>query len=135
MDWKKYFKNDKFAAHNGIKLLEVRPGYAKAQVEIKEMHHNSLGMTHGGAIFTLADFAFSCSSNAHGNIAMAINVSISFLKATTKGMLFAESKEVSINPNLASYRVDVTDKKEDLIAIFHGMVYRKKEHLGRKGSK
>ena len=81
------------------------------------------------AIFSLADFVFAVASNSHGNIAMAINVSISYLKAATEGTLYAEAEELSVNPKLGSYRINITDHNNQLIAVFQGMVYRKKDTL------
>ncbi len=125
---KQYFiKNDKFAEYVGIELLEVTKGKAKAKMEIKNHHLNAINTVHGGAVFALADLVFAVASNSHGTIAMGINVSISYLKAIKEGFLYAEAKEVSKNPKLASYQVQITDAVGDLVAIFQGMVYRKKE--------
>lgn len=124
-----FFKNDKFAEHVGIELLEVYEGRAKAKMEIKEHHLNGINIAHGGAIFSLADLAFAVASNSHRTIAVSINVSISYLKASASGTLIAEAKEVSLNPKLATYEVRVTDKNNDLIAIFLGTVYRKKDKI------
>ena len=96
-------------------------------MKIKKHHLNAVGSVHGGAIFTLADYVFAVASNSHGTVAVAINVSISYLKAASKGSLFAQADETAINPKLASYTVNVTNEQGDLIAIFQGMVYRKKE--------
>jgi len=124
-----FFKNDTFADHVGIELLEVSEGRAKAKMEIKEHHLNGINIAHGGAIFSLADLVFAVASNSHKTIALGINASISYLKAATGGTLIAEAKEVSINPKLATYEVRVTDKHNDLIAIFLGTVYRKKDKI------
>jgi len=98
-------------------------------MEIKNHHLNSIKTVHGGAVFALADLVFAVASNSHGTIAMGINVSISYLKAVKEGVIFAEAKEVSINPKLATYNVNVTDGSNDLLAVFQGMVYRKKDSL------
>jgi acyl-CoA thioesterase len=126
-----FYKNDKFSEHVGIELLEVSEGRAKAKMEIKKHHLNSVNIVHGAAIFALADLVFAVASNSHGNISVAINVNISFLKAVSSGILVAEGKEVSINPKLANYSIDVRDENNDLVAIFQGMVYRKKEKYGK----
>ncbi len=123
---KEYFEeNDKFAKKNDIKLLEVEEGYAKTAVRINDGYLNTAGVVHGGAIFTLADVAFAAASNSHGSLALAINVSISFLRAARSGTLYATAREIDRNKKLASYRVDVTDEKDRIIAIFQGMVYIK----------
>jgi acyl-CoA thioesterase len=127
---RKFFKNDRFADHVGIELLEVSKGRAKAKMEIKEHHLNGVNIAHGGAIFSLADLAFAVASNSHRTVALSINVSISYLKASVAGdTLIAEANEVSLNPKLATYEVRVTDETNDLIAIFLGTVYRKKEKI------
>ena len=126
---KKFFKNDKFAEYVGIELLEVSEGRAKAKMQIKENHLNSVGIVHGGAVVALADLVFSVASNSHGTVAVSINVSISYLKAVKTGILFAEAKEVSRNPKLATYTIHVTDEYDEIVAIFQGMVYRKKEKI------
>ena len=127
---KRFFATeDLFARHNGIELLEVEPGLAKASMKIEPYHFNAAKTVHGGAIFTLADFAFAVASNSHGTLAMGINTSISFVKAATKGTLYAVAREQTRNPKLASYLVQITDDVNDVVAIFQGMVYRKKESI------
>ncbi len=121
---------DRFAKHLGIQLSEVSTGKAKAQMQIKEEHLNSVNIIHGGAVFTLADLTFAAASNSHGTVAVAINASISFMKSAEKGdVLYAEAFEVSINHKLASYTVQIKNSADELIASFQGMVYRKKESL------
>lgn len=120
---------DKFARHAGIELVDAGLGWAKASMKIEAFHFNGAGTVHGGAIFTLADFAFAVASNSHGTIAMGINTSMSFVKAALKGTLYAEATEVSRNAKLASYSVTITDDIGDVVAIFQGMAYRKKEPI------
>lgn len=121
--------NDLFARHNGIELIDLAQGRATVRMEIQPYHFNAAGTVHGGAIFTLADFAFAAASNSHGRIAMGISTSVNFVKAAVKGNLFATAVENSLNQKLGSYTVTVTDDEGATIAIFQGMVYRKKESL------
>lgn len=122
----RFSKHDNFAIHTGIELLEASTGYARAKLDITEAHFNSFGTVHGGVIFTLADFVFAVAANSHGTVAMAINVNISYMKAVTKGTLYAEANEVSLNPKLGTYVVTATDEEGQLVATFQGMAYRKK---------
>jgi len=126
----KFVKNDHFAKHLDIEMLEYSLGRAKAKMTLQRHHLNSAGTAHGGAVFSLADAVFAVASNSHGTLAMAINVSISFFKAAKAGTLYAEGREVSLNPRLATYLIDVTDEENNKIALFQGTVYRKKESLG-----
>lgn len=125
---------DKFAGHAGIELVDAGPGWAKVSMKIQPFHFNAAGTVHGGAIFTLADFAFAVASNSHGTLAMGINTSVNFVKAATGGTLHADAMEQAKGPKLASYSVTVTDDAGDVVAIFQGMVYRKKESIIPAGS-
>lgn len=124
---KEFSKKDYFAKHCGCRLVEAENGRAVAKMTVGEEHLNGAGVVHGGAIFTLADFAFAMASNSHGNLALAINVSASFIKAVKTGTLTAEVLEISRNHKLASYAMTVTDESGDVVASLQGMVYRKKD--------
>ena len=124
-----FLRRDQYAKHCGIELVSVFPGSATAKMRLQPWHLNAVGSAQGGAIFTLADFAFAAASNAHGNAALGINVSITYLKAVQTGVLTAEAREVGLNPKLGSYTVDVRDETSALIAVFQGLVYRKSESL------
>jgi len=125
MTVKEFFKGDRYAAHSGIELLTVEPGYAKARMEIREMHLNTVNVVQGGAIFTLADYAFAAAVNAYGNLAMSVETSIRYFKGAEKGILFADAQIVHLHKRLATFEVRVTDERGDLIALFTATAYRK----------
>lgn len=127
-----FAEHDLFARHAGIELLEVEPGWARVTMKIEPYHFNGARTVHGGAIFTLADFAFAVASNSHGTLAMGINTSISYVKAAISGTLYAEAKEQSRNRKLATYTVNITDDTGELVALFQGMVYLKNDSLINK---
>jgi acyl-CoA thioesterase len=127
---KKTLANDRFAAHAGLELLAISPGQARAKLTLRPEHLNGLGSVQGGAIFTLADFAFAAASNSHGPIAVAINASITFMKAAQTGTLWAEAREVSKNFRLGSYTVEIKDDAGDVVALFQGLAYRKSQTHG-----
>ncbi len=126
---KKFFLRDRFAKHNGITLTRVAKGSAEAEMEIGDYHLNGVNITHGGAVFTLADLAFAVASNSHGTVAVGVSATITYLKATSRGKLTARAREVGRNPRLATYEVEVRDLDNDLVALFQGTVYRKKTAL------
>ena len=128
-DVKRYFTQDRLAALLGIELTDIAPGRATARMTIREDHYNSLRMVHGGATFTLADLAFAAASNSHGNVAVGIAASISYVKAATAGTLTAEAREESRTPRVATYSVRVTDDADEVVAVFQGTVYRKRDPL------
>lgn len=126
---KRFIDQDHFARHLEVKMREFGRGSAAASMTVRKHHLNSAGTVHGGAIFALADAVFSAASNSHGTLALAINVSISFFKAMRSGTLHAEGKEVSLNPKLATYVIEVKDDEGSLVALFQGTVYRKKDNI------
>ncbi|MDG6243159.1 MAG: PaaI family thioesterase [Methanolobus sp.] len=128
-DIKRYFSQENFGSNSGMRFTTISKGYAKAQMKIEKRHLNVLGTVHGGAIFTLADMAFAAASNSHGTVAVAINADISYVKAVSEGTLYAEAMETSINPKISTYVVNITDDRGDIVAIFNGMGYRKKNRL------
>ncbi len=125
----KIFSHDRFAALTGVEIVETGPGYCKASLKIEDKHLNAANVVQGGAIFTLADLAFAVASNSHGQLALAINVNISFLRSTSSGILYATATELGDPKRLGAYDVMVYDGNDEIIARFNGMVYRKKEKL------
>ena len=126
---KRCLKNDRFAERTNVELLTVSTGHATARMVLHPHHLNGLGSVQGGAIFTLADYAFAAASNSHGTVAVALNVSITFMKAATTGTLWADAREVSKNFKVGSYAVEVKDDQGELVAQFQGLAYRKKDRL------
>jgi acyl-CoA thioesterase len=124
-----YFARDRFAEHSGIELLEVTAGKARTRMVIRDIHLNTRKSVHGGAIFTLADFAFAAASNAYGTAAVGLDVTIAYVKAAHSGILYGEAVEISKNPRIGLYSVTVTDETGDVVAAFQGMVYRKKDSI------
>lgn len=120
-------QRDRFAAANGIEILEVRAGYARAQMAIDQHHFNSVGLVHGGALFTLAATAFFAACNAAGKLALGVNMTISCLAPAKKGMLFAEATEAGPSRKTVTCTVRVTDDCQQLVALFQGTAYIKGE--------
>ncbi len=121
----KLVKNDRFAAYVGIKLVEVEPGRAVTQMEITDDHLNGVGIVQGGAIFTLADYAFAAASNSKGITTLGINANISYFKSPRGKIITAEATEVSAGKKLCGYNVDVFDENKELIARFSATGYAK----------
>jgi acyl-CoA thioesterase len=126
---KVFFQKDLFAKFVGIELIEAGEGRARARLELKDHHRNGLGLVHGGTIFTLADLAFAAAVNSRGRVAVAIHCSISYLKAAGGEIIFAEAQEISCGPKIAAYTIRITDSNGELIALFEGMAYRKKDQI------
>jgi len=122
---KKLFARDRYAALAGVEILEAGNGYCRACMTIDDRHLNAANVVQGGAIFTLADLAFAVAANSHGQLALSVNVHISYLNSVSAGTLYAEASEVGKPGRLGVYDVVVSDDRDRIVAKFSGMVYRK----------
>lgn len=115
---------DHFREHLGVKVLEVKDGYAKLSLKITKEHTNSLGAAHGGVIFALGDCAFAEVSNYGDKVAVAVHVSINFLKPAFEGdTLTAEAIRVSDGRTLGLYHITIS-KQDKKIAFFSGLAFK-----------
>jgi len=122
------FRQDPYAELLGIDVLDVKPGYGLLSMEVRDDMVNFHGIPHGGAIFSLADAAFAAASNSHGQMAVALNIEISYLRMVTPGTrLIAEANEEHLGKRTAQYHITVSTDDGDLVASCHGVVYRRKE--------
>ena len=76
---KEFFKDDGFASANGVVLEELDDTHSVSSLVLTERHKNAMGGVMGGAIFTLADFAFATLSNQLQRGTVAHQVSINYL--------------------------------------------------------
>ncbi|CCQ73513.1 hydroxyphenylacetyl-CoA thioesterase PaaI [Magnetospira sp. QH-2] len=112
---------DRMAAHLGIELEEIRPGFARCRMELREDMANAALVGHGGVTFTLADVAFAHACNSHGRTALATGVSISFVGPATIGdTLYAEATEVSLRGRNGICDVRVLNQEGVMVALFRG---------------
>ena len=126
---RRVMSGDRWAAAAGARLVEVRPGYARTTLRLRDVHLNGVEVAQGGAVFTLADFAFAACSNSHGTVAVALDTSITFARAATRGVLTAEAIEESRTRRTSVCTVRVTDREGNLVALFRGTAFRKEDPL------
>jgi acyl-CoA thioesterase len=128
-DCAEFFAADTFSNDIGIRLVSASAGRSTMELTITDKHRNTHGTVHGGVIYSLADAAFAVASNSHGVPSVAINTSITYMKAATTGILSAEAEEFSKNQKLGSYIVEVYDQDREKIAVFQGLAFRKSSRV------
>ena len=105
------FIEDLFVSEGlGAIIEEASYGYAKCSMEIQPRHCNALGIPMGGAVFTLADFAFAVASNQKGRDVVTQASQITFLKSAQGKRLTAEAHQVKDGKRVCFYEVKVTDE-------------------------
>lgn len=115
------FDEDDCSRALGIELLEVKPGFAKMRMKIRNDMVNGHKSAHGGMIFTLADSTFAFACNSHNQRAVAAGCSIEFLRATQLGeLLTATGVEQSLLGRHGVYDVRVENQNGETVALFRG---------------
>jgi len=118
---KALFRHDTASAALGIKIVDVTPGHATANMDVRPDMVNGLDICHGGLIFTLADSTFALACNSHNMVAYAMGCHIEYLRPALNGdQLTARATEMDTTRNTGSYVVSVTNQDDKTIAVFHG---------------
>jgi acyl-CoA thioesterase len=114
----------------GMTLEEIRPGYARMRMTVREDMVNVHAICHGGIIFTLADstFAFACNSSNHATVAQA--AAIEFLvSGKLDDVLTAVCEERHAIGRNGIYDVTVTRQDGKTIALFRRKSFRLTGHV------
>ncbi len=122
-----YIQKDAFAKSLGASVEIIEPGHSRVSLLIDQTMTNFHGTTHGGVIFSISDMAFAAACNSHGKTAVALNVSICFLRPSFPGdTLVAEAKEV-VNGNRTSlYSIEIINQESGkLVAKSQDQAYKK----------
>jgi acyl-CoA thioesterase len=118
------FESDAYAAAQGFTLGDITEETVEVSMSVREDHLNFHGVLHGGALFSLADCAFSLASNAHGDTAMAIDTHLALTAPSRLAdTLTATATEITRGRSLATYRVEVTRDDGRTVGLFTGTVF------------
>ena len=118
-------KHDAFSQWLGIEVLEVREGFSKIRMTLREEMLNGFGIIHGGIAFSLADSAFAFACNNRNNLSVALDTGINFTRATQPGdVLTAEATELHNGRSTGLYHIRITNQKGEDVAHFKGTCFR-----------
>ncbi|MES2742578.1 MAG: hydroxyphenylacetyl-CoA thioesterase PaaI [Pseudomonadota bacterium] len=119
------FARDRASQALGLALAEVRPGYARLTMTVRDDMLNGHQSCHGGFIFALADSAFAFACNSHNHIAVGAACSIDYLAPGRPGdVLEAEAIEQILAGRSGIYDVRVTNQEGGVVALFRGKSQR-----------
>jgi len=123
-------KHDLFSRWLGIEVLEVKDGYSKIKMTVREEMINGFGIVHGGIAFSLSDSAFAFACNNRNNLSVALDTSINFTKPVHVGdVLTAEAKELHNGKSTGLYHITVSNQKDHVVALFKGTCFRTNKTL------
>lgn len=117
--------HDAFSRWLGIEVQDIKPGYSKIKMTLREEMLNGFGVIHGGISFSFADSAFAFACNNGNNLSLALDTSINFLKTTKPGEeLTAEATELHNGRSTGLYHVMITNEAGEKVAHFKGTCFR-----------
>ena len=119
-----YFEGDRFAVENGMTLDELGEDWSVCSMAVTPGCRNANGGVMGGAIFTLADFAFAAACNNVHRPTVAQQVSVNFMSNTRGSRLIAKAKCRRDGRTTCVYNVDVVDDLGRDIAQFVGTGFK-----------
>ncbi len=123
-------QRDAFSQWLGIEILEIKEGYSKIKMTIREEMVNGFHVAHGGIIFSLADSALAFACNNRNNLSLAMDCNISFLKQVNVGdELTAEAKEIHNGKSTGVYSINVINQNNQQVALFKGTCFRTGKNL------
>ena len=126
----KMMQDDLFSQWMDVKIIEVSEGYSKIKMKLRNEMINGFNVIHGGIIFSFADSAFAFACNNRNNLSMALDVSITFNKASKPGdTLIAEAKEIHNGRNTGLYIINVINHDNEQVALFKGTCFRTQKTL------
>jgi acyl-CoA thioesterase len=115
------YENDACSRALGLEIMEVRAGYARLRMAVRDDFLNGHQICHGGLIFTLADSTFAFACNSYNLNTVASGCSIEFLRPVHGGdVLTAEAVEQTLNGRTGIYDIRVTNRAGDTVAMFRG---------------
>jgi acyl-CoA thioesterase len=112
---------DRAAQALGMRILNVKPGYAKLAMTVRTDMVNGHHICHGGMIFTLADtaFAYACNSYNHNTVASACQIDF-LAPAKENDTLEAEAVEQALAGRSGVYDITVRTAAGQTVALFRG---------------
>ena len=121
MDYKQkaidHFSRDRFSIETtGVKIEKVEENYCLCSLAIEDKHLNANDFVMGGAIFTLADYAFGVAANSPEENCVTLSSTMNFMRPTKGPVLYAEAKCVKNGRTIAFFDVTVTEPDGKVIA-------------------
>ena len=112
------FHSDRFATEVlGAVIREAEPGRAVCAVMLGPQHMNANNVPMGGAVFTLADFAFAVAANGFSErTTVSQQVSITFLAPAKGRELLAEAHCLKSGRTTCLYEVELRDDLGNYVA-------------------
>ena len=125
---KKRFEKDRYSKYLGIVLDELTDDTIQMHMQLRADMNNWFGRLHGGAIYALADAAFSVLGNNSNNLAVALECSITYhVPPKPETILIVKGETLSITRRTGAYLFKIymaQDEAHILVATMKSVSYR-----------
>jgi acyl-CoA thioesterase len=125
---RKRFEKDNYSKHLGIVLDELTEDAIRMHMKLREDMNNWFDQLHGGAIYALADAAFSVLANNRNNLSVALECSITYQTSPRpESTLIVTGETLSVTRRTGSYLFKIhmeTDGTPVLVATMKSVSYR-----------
>jgi uncharacterized protein (TIGR00369 family) len=126
--------NPYFSGHLGFRVVDVRRGYSKLEVENRLELSNPAGIMHGGASFGLADTAVAAALitiYGPGSALLTIEMKINYLEPIFPGPVAAEAFVLRSSRRSAYAEVDIWSGGKLAARASTTYMIRPMENVGR----
>lgn len=109
----------KYWALLGMKLVDVKEGWAKVRLPFDEKLTQPMGIAHGGAVFSPADSAVALALAGlvdEDEIYTTLEMKLNYLKPFNRGELIAEATIIHKGKNVAIGEVVLVNDRGKMIA-------------------
>lgn len=121
------FANDfPFFKHMGFRVLDMRPGFARVQVELQDHLRNPNGQIHGGVIASLIDMSITQAmlmTDAYQKVRetrgvmTTVDLRVKYLRALSEGVAIVESEIIHPGRRVVHASSVVTDGEGRKLAL------------------
>ncbi|MCR4611575.1 MAG: PaaI family thioesterase [Lachnospiraceae bacterium] len=116
-DAREFFAQDRYATKaTGIVIDEIKEGYSRVSLELKDHHKAAGDHVMGGVFYTIADFSFAVATNTPEHLTVTTNGNISYYSQPKDDRLIAECKVQKEGKRFCFYESTVSDGLGNTVA-------------------
>jgi len=109
-----------FTEFLGMRLLELKPGYVRGELPVRDSLKQPYGVLHGGAIATFADSLVATGTGRFlgaGQTMTTIEFKVNFMVPVKDGTVRGEATALHRGRRTMVWEVRITDREDRLVAL------------------